>query len=114
MRRILPSLALVAALPGCATFPASPSTIAGSTILDEQDDTSVQLAYKAIRLAMELAVDSGRLKGANAARVSILNDKAFNASQAVHRAYKAGNATDYATAFKQAQEAIADMIAALK
>lgn len=116
MKPRLIAIALLATPPltACATFPTSPSTVAGSAILDEQVDTSVQLAYKAVRLAMELAVDSSKLKGPAAARVSVLNDTAFAASQAVHKAYLAGNATDYATAFKQAQEAIAAMIAALK
>ena len=117
MKRLIQMAAAALSLSACATFPsvpAAPVEVANRTTLDETGDRGVQLAYKAARIAMETLVDAGKIKGANALRVDALNTKAFQLSQAVHKAYLAGNSTSYTAAKDQAMAAVAEFLAALK
>lgn len=93
---------------------ASPASVANTTILDEQVAVSIELAYKAARTALETGVDAGLIKGELATKVALADNKAFAATQAVQQAYKAGNASNYASAAIQAQAAIRDLLAAIK
>lgn len=111
---------LALALSGCgpllqlpAGIPPAPAAAANATVLDEQAALGVELAYKAERIALETAVDTGRLTGARAAQAAALDDKAYKAVTIVRRAYLAGNATDYTTAIAQARLAVADTLALL-
>lgn len=121
MRRLLFIAAPVAMLlSGCAgmlsalTAPPPPSALANKTVLDEQGDYAVQLAYKAARTYLEFKVDSGKLKGAAARSAADFDNKAFAAISVVHRAYLAGNSNDYDAALTEARAAVAELLAALK
>ena len=91
-----------------------PAVYADKTILDEKAGIGVELAYKAWRTAVEIAVDTGFLKGAKAAHVAELDKRAYAATLAVQAAYRAGNADRYATAVGEAKASIEAGIAAMK
>lgn len=115
MRRLLIAAALVFALPACTTLPiAGPGPVAEATALDEKVAVSVELAYRAARVAMETGVDAGLIKGARATQVAGLDNRAYAAVLAVRAAYKAGNAASYATAAVEAQTAVSAMLGAIK
>lgn len=121
MRKLLlaAALACAPALSACSTLglpniPTAPAQVADRTVLDEQVGAGVELAYKAFRTALEVATDAGLIRGATATRVAALDNKAFAATQAVQRAYKAGNAASYAAAAKEARAAITAALAAVK
>ena len=117
MRKLFLGLAAASlALSGCgvarlANLPASPAAVANATVLDEQVASGVELAYKAARTLMELAVDTGRLKGARAAQVQAYNRKAYDAVKATRTAYRTGNAAGYFAAAKEARALVAQMLA---
>lgn len=111
--------ALCLGLTGCAGLatlmgPPATTTVANSTVLDEQAAITVELAYKAARLAAEMAVDAGVLKGERAAQVAALDNKAFAAVTSVRAAYRAGNASYYGVALQEARAALETMITAIK
>lgn len=118
------AFALLAALSlgiaACAGFtapagvPTSPSEAADTTVLDERAALSVELAYKALRLAMETAVDAGALTGERARQAAALDNRAYAAVVAVRTAYRAGNAQSYATAVDEARAAIGATLDALR
>lgn len=99
---------LVAATTG---LPSSPQAAADRTVLDEQAALSVELAYKAARTTLEVAVDAGLLKGARASQAAAADNKAYAAVQAVRTAYRAGNAPGYLAAVKEARATIAAFLA---
>lgn len=111
-------IALGCALSACTAFPgsvpASPAVLANQTVLDEQGAISTELAYKATRTAMELAVDAGLLKGDRAAQAAKLDTRAYAAVQAVRTAYRTGNATSYGAAVGEARTIIGDMLAVIR
>lgn len=121
MRKMLfPALAALA-LAGCGTassslssIPAAPVDVANKTILDEKVGIAIETAYKAFRLAVELAVDTGKLKGAKAAQVAALDSKAFAATVASQNAYKALNNESYIAAASEARAAIEQGIALMR
>jgi len=94
-----------------SAVPASPSAVASKTTLDEQAALSVELAYKAARTAVEVAVDAKLIKGDRAKQFADLDNKAYAAVKAVRAAYNAGNATDYQTGLSEARLAVADLLA---
>ena len=118
MRTILAALFLPLILAGCGlvngiTAPA-PSEYAAATILDERAALSVELAYKAERLALEVAVDAGLLTGNAAAVAADLDRRAYTAVQAVRKAYEAGNSDSYDAAILEAHAALALAMAAIR
>lgn len=112
MIRLIP-LALLCALPACApinTIPPSPGAVADQTVLDEQGALAAELAYKAARIAIETGVDAGLIRGATAARIAVLDAKAYAALGVVRQAYEAGNAPSYAAALTTARAAVSDLL----
>src|SRR3546814_20344253 len=84
MRRLILAAAMVLALPACSTLSGGgPVLVTQATALDEKIAVSVELAYRAARLAMETGVDAGLIKGARAAQVAALDNQAYSAVQAV-------------------------------
>lgn len=116
MRKFYLALALAYAplAAGCSTIPTAPVDLADQTVLDEQAGAGVELAYKAFRTALELAVDAGVLKGDAATKAAALDNRAYGAVLVVRKAYAAGNATDYYAATTTARAAITDALAAIK
>lgn len=110
--------ALALSLTGCAGLGAmmtgGPATAANQTVLDEQGAIGVELAYKAARTALEIAVDSGLLKGDRAAKAAALDNQAFAAVTGVRAAYRAGNASNYGAAMGEARAAVTAMLAVVK
>ena len=116
MRKLFLLVAAPLALAACATLPAAPTSpgqVADQTVLDEQGALGVELAYKAFRTALEVAVDAGVLHGAAATKAADLDARAYLATLAARGAYKAGNATDYARAVSDARAAINAALAAI-
>lgn len=116
MRAILLLLLAPLALSACSTVPAvppSPGSVADTTVLDERAAIAVESAYQAAGLALEVAVDAGLLRGENAARAAELEQRAYDAVQAVRAAYDAGNAATYAEALENARAAIAAALLAV-
>jgi hypothetical protein len=110
------------ALAGCATdsvggalssIPASPSVVCDRTTIDEQAGTAVELGYALFRTAGELAVDTGKLKGAAATKVRALDNQLFAATVAVQNAYATCNAASYKAAIASANAALKSANAAL-
>ena len=116
MKKIFFACALALCLPACATtgVPSAPVAVANATVLDEQVAIGVNLAYKAARLAVETGVEAGFIKGQRAVTVAELDNRAYAAIVAVDLAYKAGNASDYVSAGRQAIAAITALVAAAK
>lgn len=109
------------ALSGCAGLsalmtgvPASPAVAANKTVLDEQLLTGLELGYKGWRIGVELAVDMGRIKGAQATRIAEMDRRVYGALAVAEDAYKALNGTSYAAAIKSGQKALADGIALME
>lgn len=110
-------LAAAFALASCQTLPTvptAPADVANATVLDEKAGIAVEVAYKAWRTAVELAVDGGVLKGDKAARVAEIDRRAYTATLATQAAYRAGNAAGYATAAREATDAIRLGVAVMK
>lgn len=108
------SVAACAPLATTVPVPSAPVELADKTTLDEQAALSVEVAYRAAVLAAEVAVDSGLLKGEAAARVAVIDQKAYRAVQAVRAARAAGNATNYAAAVVNARTAVDDIVSLIK
>lgn len=99
---------------GLGGIPAAPVEIADQTQLDETGARGVELAYKAFRTALELAVDYGVLKGPDAARAAKLDNDAYSLVNAARAAYSAGNARSYKEAVDAALAAVGSATNALK
>lgn len=108
------SLSACAANGGISGIPAAPVELADQTKLDETGARAVELAYKALRTALELAVDYGALKGAAATKASKLDNDAYSLVLAARAAYRAGNARNYQEAVDAALAAVAAAITAVK
>lgn len=91
-----------------------PAAIAERTVADEQAGQGAELAYKAFRTALEIAVDTGFLKGAAATRAAELDRRAFAALKVARKAYTTANSGDYLQAVKNARSAIDAALAAVK
>lgn len=117
MRALILIAAAGLALSGCSALgtgiPSSPSAVCDKSTLDETGGQLVELGYRLFRTAGELAVDSGKLKGAAATRVRVLDNQLFAATQAVQSAYATCNASSYAAAIEQAKALLANANAAL-
>lgn len=113
MKRLALIIAAALALPACATLtaappsiPTAPAVVANRTVLDEKAGIAVETAYKAWRVAIELATDAGMITGAKATRVAEIDTRAYGATLAVQAAYRAGNAAGYIAAAREANAAI--------
>jgi len=117
MRKIFTAALAALSLTGCAlgSLPSvpPPAQVANATVLDEQAALGVELAYKAFRTALEVAVDAGVLRGAAASKAADLDTRAYLATLAVRGAYRAGNAANYAEAVTDARAAITAALAAI-
>ena len=115
---IIAAISLSLSLPGCAglmsTMAGGPVVAANQTVLDEQGAIGVELAYKASRTALEIAVDSGLLKGERAAKAAALDNQAYAAVIGVRAAYRAGNSSNYGVAMAEARLAVTAMLGAIK
>lgn len=109
-RLIFAALFCMAPLTACETLP-TPAAVADSTIVDERAALSLELAYKAARIAVETSVDAGLIKGPTAELFDVRNDRAYAAVKAVRAAYQAGNSQDYLTMAAIARIAISDLLA---
>lgn len=107
---ILAAFALVGCQGIAGPIPASPSAVANQTVLDEKTAIGAELAYKAARTALELAVDLGRVRGDAAATAIVLDSKAYAALGKVRAAYRAGNAASYAAAAAEAHALVGEML----
>jgi hypothetical protein len=109
MKRLL-LFAAALSVAGCAVpslpAPPPPAAYADATTLDESFALQVEGIYRTSRAAMEIAVDGGRLKGANASRAAALDNRAYSAVQAMRAAYRAGNADSYMSAVVEAVSAV--------
>lgn len=93
--------ASLAACQSLSTAPTSvppPSQIAAKTIIDEQVALGAEEAYKTFRLAVELGVKAGVIKGATATKAAELDNQLFAALGLVRNAYDTGNADDFNSA----------------
>ncbi len=91
-----------------------PVTIADRTVADEQVASGLELGYKAFRVALELGVDTGAIKGARATLAASADQRAYTALLAARAAYRTANAPSYIAAAREANAAIASGIAAVK
>ena len=117
MKRLLCAVAIAAAvMTSACNFapPATPSTIAQTTKLDEQIARSAELAFKAARFVAETLVDVGVIHGQRAVQVDALREQAYQATKAVRAAYLTGNASSYQAAAEQADAAVNAFLAAIK
>lgn len=118
MRYLIFALVAPLALAGCAslgvpTIPDTPGQVADQTVLDERGAIAVESAYRAAGLALEMAVDTGLLRGQAAATAATYEQRAYTAVLAARAAYDAGNATSYAAALASARSAIARALLAV-
>lgn len=117
MRSLL--IACMLALSACSTLssPAAipaPVELANRTAVDEEARNGVELGYKAFRLALELGVDAGVIKGERAVKAAAADRQAYNALLIFREAYKTANAADLLAAGRSANIAIAQAIAAVR
>jgi hypothetical protein len=99
--------------PGSTTLP-PPSEIANTTVLDEKAAIAIETGYKAFRTAVEIAVDSGQLKGEKAARVAVIDNKINAAVIRVEQAYRAANSSSYTAAVLEAKSLVEEGIAIMR
>lgn len=92
----------------------TPSEVVDRTAMDEQAAVSVELAYKAFRTALELAVDSGVLKGERAAKAAKADQTAYNAVLVMRTAYRTANSEDYLNAARSAKIAVEQALATVR
>lgn len=120
MKKLYLALALATgiSLSACSVATSSPlptpSAVSDRTAMDEQAAVSVELAYKAFRLAVELAVDSGVLKGERAVVAAKADQQAYNAVLIMRSAYKTANAEDFLNAARSAKIAVEQALATVR
>lgn len=121
MKRIALVIAAAASLVACTPgstglggLPAAPEQVADRVVLDEQAAIGVELAYKALRTAIEVATDAGLIRGPRATQMATLDNRAYTLVQSTRAAYRAGNAAGYATAAAEARAAIDQAISAIR
>lgn len=111
MKRI--ALALCLALPAChfGSVLTNGSTPANATTLDEKLGVGAEATYQTGNKLGAALVTAGLM---DKAKFKDADNKAYTALLAVRAAYKAGNATDYATAVAQVNAAVAEIRALVK
>jgi hypothetical protein len=118
MRNILIAFAALSligcnAAAGPVTVP-TPVEYANRTAVDEQAAVGVENAYKAFRMALELGVDTGVIKGERAVTAAKADQTAYNALLVLRHAYKTANSEDFLAAARSANIAIEQGIAAVR
>lgn len=86
-----------------------PAAYADKTVMDETGMRSAELLYKTARMVVELGVDSGRLKGANAATAARFDNEAYRLLGVMRTAYRAGNAGSWRTALGEMKAIVASI-----
>jgi hypothetical protein len=108
MRRLLiiaaAALSLAAPLAACGGLTADPPL--AETLADERALFAAEAAYFGAASAAEAAVDAGVLSGEPAGLAADYLDRGYAALQVARRAHAAGNATEAATAAREALLAI--------
>ena len=118
MKRFLIAFAALSLI-GCTTTAGTgviptPVEYANRTALDEQAAVGVENAYKAFRMALELGVDTGVIKGERAVRAAKADQTAYTALLVLREAYKTANSADFLAAARSANIAIEQGIAAVR
>lgn len=93
---------------------APPVTYANHTTIDEKAGIAIEVAYNAWYRLLELAIDTGFVKPANAAQLAAIDNKAYAATLVAQRAYLAGNASSFKAAETEARAAIREGLALVK
>jgi len=120
MKRLVFAAAAACLVAGCGlTLPPvsgipAPADVADRVTLDEQGAIGVELAYKGLRIALEVATDAGLIRGERAVQVAALDNRAYQLVTATRAAYRAGNAQGYATAVQEARAVIDQALNALR
>jgi hypothetical protein len=96
-----------AACSGCSILSDNQGLLAGTPI-DDKALYAVEAADFGAEAAAEAAVDSGLLKGADAAKAQSLLDQAHQALKAARDAYEAGDAKTFAARVASCQALVAD------
>lgn len=98
MKKIIIAFALC--LSACATVPSSPVAVANTTLADEKIATPAELIYKTWRMAVEIAVKSGKLAPGSekAHKIAAIDNQLYAAVQIVRSTYNTINSPDYLTA----------------
>lgn len=110
---VVPLALLAGCTPGGVVSAPTPGQVADRTVLDERGAIAVESAYKAAGLALEMAVDTGVLRGQAATTAARYEQRAYDAVRAARAAYDAGNATSYTAALANARAAIARALLAV-
>lgn len=92
----------------------TPVELADRTAKDEQAAVAIENGYKAFRMAVELGVDSGLIKGERATMVAKADQCAYAALLVFRQAYKTANSADLLAAGRSANIAIEQAIAAVR
>ncbi|WP_309646609.1 hypothetical protein [Phenylobacterium sp.] len=108
------ALALGACTPTNVTSIPAPVELAGRTAVDEEARNGIELGYKAFRLALELGVDTGAIKGARATRARAANVAAYRSVGVMRQAYATANQADWLAAARSANIAVEQGIAAVR
>ncbi len=95
-------------------LPATPAAAANRIVLDEQVASSVEVAYTAFRTALEVATDAGLIRGERATQMAALDNRAYRLVVATRAAYRAGNASGYLAAAREARTAIEQALGAIR
>lgn len=115
MKPIFLALALTACVPttGTVIIPA-PIEFAGRTAADEQIAIGIEQGYKAFRMALELGVDTGVIKGDRARLAARADAQAYSGVLIAREAYLTANAEDFINAARSANSTIGQAIALVK
>ncbi len=92
----------------------TPVSYAQRTAVDEQVAVNAESAYKAFRLALELGVDSGVLRGPRATVAAMADQRAYAALRVFRQAYRTANAKDFLAAARSANIAVEQAIATVR
>jgi len=102
MKRMMIAGALALSLAACATTEGpgttpSPTPVSQLRLADDKAMLGAEATFNAVLIAVNAAVDSGVLKGQNAATVKTRLEQAKFALDAARYAYRAGNAVQTAS-----------------
>jgi len=102
-----------ATAPSIGVIPTPVETV-DRTAADEQVAVGIEQGYKAFRLALELGVDTGVIKGPRATLAAAADRRAYAAVLTARQAYKTANAAAFITAARSANATLAAAIATVK